>query len=172
MVRRTDIRLPDFKLPRVSLPALIAFGFCVIAVGIAYKSTGDNRLLMIAIPMLLALLIIPMIMTKLNENVATDVEEFHSDEAKLVKIKDINLSMVSEPVKVFGIVEKVSFRSLNRPRLDLRDNTGAIAVIMFTPLPEDIGVGDEVKVIGIVMRKYLLRGQSAVAGMSIAKINV
>ena len=59
---------------------------------------------------------------------------------------------------------------MNRPLLSIRDNTGTIPVIIFTSFPSDVMVGDKIQVVGMIMRKMLLRGNPAISGMSISKI--
>lgn len=120
--------------------------------------------------MLLALLAIPMILSALNQRTSAQVRELHSNKLKLEKIRHINLTRTGESVKIIGTVEKISFRWMNRPLLMVRDDTGTIPVIMFTPLPEEIRVGDRVKVIGMIMKKFFLRGEPAISGMSIENI--
>jgi hypothetical protein len=159
------------RLPRVSLPALIAFAICAAAVTIAFLNTRDYSLLRIALPMLLALLLIPMILSVLNRQVSSDIKELHADKLRLAKIQNINVSQVGEPVKITGTVEKISFQWLNRPLLSVRDNTGTIPVIMFTPLPGEIVVGDRVQVVGMIMRKLLLRGKPAISAISVGKLS-
>jgi len=158
------------RLPRISLPALIAFVICAIAVGIAFANSRDYHFLTIAIPMLLALLGIPMVLSVLNRQVSSDVDEFHADKVKLDKIQNINLTRAGEPVKIVGRVEKISFRWMNRPLLRVRDHTGTIPVIAVTQLPEGVAVGDTVKVVGMIMRRFFVRGNPAISGISIKKI--
>ncbi|MCD6230543.1 MAG: hypothetical protein J7J88_01480 [Dehalococcoidia bacterium] len=149
---------------------MIAFGLGVVATIIAIVNTRDYHLLTLAIPMLLALLVIPMIFSSLNQQVSSEIDEAHAARLKLEKIQNINMSRIGEPVKVIGTVEKISFRWMNRPLLSIRDNTGTIPVIIFTSFPSDVMVGDKIQVVGMIMRKMLLRGNPAISGMSISKI--
>lgn len=149
---------------------MIAFGLGVVATIIAVVNTQDYHLLTLAIPMLLALLVIPMILSSLNQQVSSEIDEVHAARLKLEKIQNINMSRIGEPVKVTGTVEKISFRWMNRPLLSIRDNTGTIPVIIFTSFPPDVMVGDKIQVVGMIMRKMLLRGNPAISGMSISKI--
>ncbi len=121
--------------------------------------------------MLLALLAIPMVLTMLNRQVSSNVREYNADKLKFEKIQNINLTRTGEPVKIVGTIEKISFRWMNRPLLSIKDNTGTIPVIMFTPPPEEIKVGDTIKVVGMIMRKFFLRGQPAISGISVEKIS-
>ena len=123
---------------------MIAFGLGVVATIIAIVNTRDYHLLTLAIPMLLALLVIPMIFSSLNQQVSSEIDEAHAARLKLEKIQNINMSRIGEPVKVIGTVEKVSFRWMNRPLLSIRDNTGTIPVIIFTSFPSDVMVGDKI----------------------------
>lgn len=120
--------------------------------------------------MLLALLAIPMMLSALNQRTSAQVRGLHSKKLKLEKIRHINLARTGESVKIMGRVEKISFRWMNRSILRVRDDTGVIPVIMFTPLPEEVRVGDRVEVIGMIMRKFFLRGEPAISGISIGTI--
>lgn len=111
-----------------------------------------------------------MIISMMNRQLSSDIRELHSNELKLDKIRHINLGRVGESVKIVGTIEKISFRWMNRSLLTVRDNTGTIPVTMFTPLPEEVRVGDRVEVVGMIMRKFLLRGKPAISGISIGKI--
>jgi RecJ-like exonuclease len=138
---------------------------------VVFANNRDHNFLYIAIPMLLALLVIPMVLTMLNRQVSSDVREYNTDKLKLEKIQNINLTRTGEPVKIVGTVEKISFRWMNRPLLNIKDKTGIIPVIVFTPFPEEIKVGDTIRVVGMIMRKFFLRGQPAISSISIEKIS-
>lgn len=120
--------------------------------------------------MLLALLAIPMILSRMNRQVSSDIKQLHSDKLKLNKIQHINLERAGESVKITGTVEKISFRWMNRSLLMVRDSTGTISVTMFTPLPGEIRVSDRVEVVGMIMRKFFLRGEPAISGISIRRM--
>ena len=165
-LRNEEVKI---RLPRLSLPALIAFAICAIAVVIAFLNSQDYHLLLIAIPMLLALLAIPMVLSKLNQNVSSNIMESDADKLKLDKTKNIDLTKAGEQVKIIGTVEKISFKWMNRPLLHIRDSTGTIPVIMFTQPSEEVTTGDTVQVVGMVMRQYILRGKPAISAISIGK---
>jgi len=61
-----------------------------------------------------------------------DMEPVYEAEAKTVRIRLINESMVGKPVRVEGIVERVHFQFLNRPQYLVADRSGEISVKMFT----------------------------------------
>jgi RecJ-like exonuclease len=91
-------------------------------------------------------------------------------EAKTIRVKLINESMVGKPVRIEGVVERVHFQFLNRPQYLVADRSGAISVKMFTSPDEDIKVNDIVEVLGQVIRRYIVTGDPVINCVSIRKI--
>jgi RecJ-like exonuclease len=100
-----------------------------------------------------------------------NLEPIYEAEAKTVRIKMINESMVGKPVRIQGVVERVYFQFLNRPQYLIADRSGEISVKMFTSSPEDIKVKDVVEVIGQVIKRYVVTGDPVVNCISIKKID-
>lgn len=121
------------------------------------------------IPTLICLLLIPMGLTYLSQNQYSDLIPVYETSAKDVKIREINESMVSKPIKIEGLVEEVRFRSLNRPHFIVGDKTGVTTVKMFTRPRNDIQKGDIVEVYGQVIRRYIFYGDPIVNGVDIRK---
>ncbi len=158
------------KLPGMSLIAWAAFAILVATVIVSFVHNKDYRFLAIAIPMLAALVIIPMVLTKMSQHAYSEAMPLYEKKAKFYKISNINLSKVGEVVKIRGVVDKVSFRWLNRPHLSINDGTGIISAILFTSLRESLEVGEEVEVLGTVMRGFPRRGLPAVSAISVRKL--
>jgi len=98
------------------------------------------------------------------------VPEYES-EAQKVRIRAINMNMIGKPVRVEGIVELVRFGFLDRPQFVVADKSGEISVKMFTAPKERIRKDDIVEVLGTVMKRYILVGESPVINcVSIRKI--
>jgi cytochrome c-type biogenesis protein CcmE len=153
----------------MSLIAWVAFIVCAIGATLSFIQNRDYRFLMMVIPMLLALLVIPIILSRMSQSVYRGAEVLYDQKAKFRRIKNVTLNSVGESVKIGGVVEKVTFRWLNRPHLLVNDGTGVISVIMFAAPPEEISVGDEVEVVGMVMRRFLIRGEAAISGVSVRR---
>ena len=92
-------------------------------------------------------------------------------EAQKVRIRAINMNMLGKPVRIEGVVERVSFDFLDRPQYMVADRSGEISVKMFTAPREKIRKDDIVEVLGTVMKRYVLVGEDAVINcVSIRKI--
>lgn len=129
----------------------------------------DTRFLLFAIPALLALLLIPMILAWMSRRTLQEAAEQNSPKARLYKIAKINLAMTGQVVSISGKVKKVSFQWLNRPHFHIEDGTGQIRVIMFTSPAEDIRQGDDVEVLGVVIKNIFKRSDPAVSAVSVKK---
>jgi len=154
----------------MSLIAWGAFVICTIAVIVSFVHSKDYRFLFFAISMLAALVIIPMVLARMSQRAYSDAVPLYEKRARLHKISKISLSKVGETVKVRGVVEKVSFRWLNRPHLTINDGTGTISAILFTSLGESIEVAEQVEVLGTVMRSFVHRRKPAVSAISVRKL--
>jgi len=95
----------------------------------------------------------------------------HSGSTRHYRIKQIDLAMTGSAVKISGTVRKVTFKWLNRPHFQVEDTTAQIRVIMFTSPSEDIQAGDEVEVLGLVMKNLFNRRMPIISAISIHKID-
>lgn len=77
--------------------------------------------------------------------------------------------MTGQVVSINGKVKKVSFQWLNRPHFHIEDGTGQIRVIMFTSPAEDIQQGDDVEVLGVVIKNIFKRSDPAISAVSVKK---
>ena len=157
--------------PRISPIILLVGGFFAILLAIAYYISRDSVLLVGGIPMLILLMIMPLGLNYMSQKEYADVRPQYEREARRVRIKQINLNMVGEPVRIEGVVEKVRFQFLNRPQYIVADRSGEISVRMFTHPGEKIQVDDVVEVLGMVMKRYVAAGDAIVNGVSIRKID-
>jgi RecJ-like exonuclease len=99
-----------------------------------------------------------------------DIKPHYEAQAKTVRIRLINESMVGKPVRVEGVVERVYFQFLNRPQYLVADRSGEISVKMFTSPDENVKVNDVVEVLGQVIRRYIVTGEPVINCVSIRKI--
>ena len=156
---------------KMSLISWIAFAVLAIAVIYSFVQSRDYRLLAFGIPMLAALVIIPMILTRMSQSTYSGAVPLYEKKAKLRKISNIDSSKVGEVVKIKGEVEKISFRWLNRPHLRIDDGTGAISAILFTSLRESISVGEQVEVLGTIIRAFPNRRSQVISAIDVKKLN-
>lgn len=95
---------------------------------------------------------------------------YYEAEAKKVRIKQITQAMISQPVRIEGLVEETRFTSLNRPHYIIADQSGVITVKMFTTPPEKIKKDTTVEVLGQVIRRYIFTGDPVINGVAIREI--
>jgi hypothetical protein len=156
---------------KVSIVAVAVFVFFTIFLLYASMYSPEVRSQLIwMIPALFMLLVIPMALNYMSRSQYNTLEPIYEAEAKPVRIKLINESMVGKPVRIQGVVERVYFQFLNRPQYLVADRSGAISVKMFTSSPEDIKVNDVVEVLGQVIKRYVVTGDPVVNCVSIRKI--
>jgi hypothetical protein len=156
---------------KVSIVAVAVFVFFTIFLLFASLYSPEVRSQLIwMIPALFLLLVIPMALNYMSRSEYNNLEPIYEAEAKTVRIKLINESMVGKPVRIEGVVERVYFQFLNRPQYLVADRSGAISVKMFTSSPEDIKVNDVVEVLGQVIKRYVVTGDPVVNCVSIRKI--
>ena len=156
---------------KVSIVAVAVFVFFTIFLLFASVYSPEVRSQLIwMIPALFLLLVIPMALNYMSRSEYNNLEPIYDAEAKPVRIKLINESMVGKPVRIQGVVERVYFQFLNRPQYLVADRSGAISVKMFTSSNEEIKVNDVVEVLGQVIKRYVVTGDPVVNCVSIRKI--
>ena len=156
---------------KVSIVAIAVFVFFTIFLLIAsiYSPAVRSQLIWL-IPCLLMLLLIPTALNYMSRKEYADITPVYEAEAKTVRIKLINKSMVGKPVRIEGVVEKVHYQFLNRPQYLVADRSGSIPVKMFTSPAEDVKVNDVVEVLGQVIQRYFVTGDPVINCVSIRKI--
>jgi len=156
---------------KVSIVAIAVFVIFSIFLFFASVFSPDVRSQLIwLIPGLFMLLVIPIALNYMSRSQYADIAPVYEAQAKTLRIKLINESMVGKPVRVEGVVERVHFQILNRPQYIVADRSGAISVKMFTSPDEDVKVNDIVEVIGQVIRRYIVTGDPVINCVSIRKI--
>ena len=155
---------------KISVISVAVFIIFTIILTISYLATRERSLLFWGIPTLAMLLLIPMALNYMSQSSYTDIIPMYEQEAKQVRIKAINVSMLGEPVRIKGIVERVYFKYLNRPQYLIADKTSEISVKMFTSPQEDIRENDIVEVLGTVMKRYIFTGDAIINCVSIKKV--
>jgi hypothetical protein len=157
---------------KVSIVAVAVFVFFTIFLLYASMYSPEVRSqLTWMIPALFMLLVIPIALNYMSRSQYNNLEPIYEAQAKTVRIKLINESMVGKPVRIEGVVERVYFQFLNRPQYLVADRSGEISVKMFTSSNEDIKVKDVVEVIGQVIKRYVVTGDPVVNCISIKKID-
>ncbi|MFA4860716.1 nucleotide-binding protein [Methanoregula sp.] len=158
----------DVKVSIVSIAVFVFFTLILIIASLFSPEVRSNLIWMI--PCLFLLLVIPVALNYMSRSEYADLTPQYEVEAKTVRVRLINESMVGKPVRIEGVVERVHFQFLNRPQFMVADRSGAISVKMFTSPDEDIKVNDIVEVLGQVIRRYIVTGDPVINCVSIRKI--
>jgi cytochrome c-type biogenesis protein CcmE len=162
------IRDIELRVTPIQIGVLLFF---VIFLIFAYLTSRSTTLLLFGIPMVIGLAVIPILLRHMSQSQYEALIPTYESEAQKVRIKAINTNMLGKPVRIEGVVERVSFDFLDRPQFMVADRSGEISVKMFTAPREKIRKDDVVEVLGTVMKRYLLVGQDPVINcVSIRKV--
>jgi len=162
------IRGIEVRISPVNAGVFLVFLFFLI---FAFWTSGNWTVLVYGIPMLLLLLIIPILLRFMSQSQYEELIPTYESEAQKVRIKAINMNMLGKPVRIEGVVERVTFGFLDRPQFLVADRSGEISVKMFTAPREKIRKDDIVEILGTVMKRYLLVGGDPVINcVSIRKV--
>ncbi|OPY38297.1 MAG: hypothetical protein A4E35_00720 [Methanoregula sp. PtaU1.Bin051] len=156
---------------KISIIAVAVFVLFTLLLLFTYFLTGERFLLIWGIPSLVLLLIIPSALNYMSQKEYAELEPVYRQQAKNIRIRMINESMVGQIVRLEGVVERVYFQFLNRPQYLVADRTGEISVKMFTSPQEKVNKGDVVEVLGMVIKRYIATGEAVVNCVSIKKID-
>jgi len=158
----------ELRITPIQIGVLLFFAIFLI---FAYWMSRSMILLLFGIPMVIGLAVIPILLRHMSQSQYETLVPTYESEAQKVRIKAINMNMLGKPVKIEGLVERVSFGFLDRPQYRVADRSGEISVKMFTAPREKIKVNDVVEVLGTVMKRYLLVGEDPVINcVSIRKV--
>jgi hypothetical protein len=158
----------ELRIAPIQIGVLLFFAFFLI---LAFFMSGSIILLAYGIPMIIFLAVIPVILRHMSQSQYETLIPTYESEAQKVRIKAINMNMLGKPIRIEGVVERVSFDFLDRPQYMVADRSGEISVKMFTAPREKIRKDDIVEVLGTVMKRYLLVGEDPVVNcVSIRKV--
>jgi hypothetical protein len=149
----------EVRISPIQIGALLFFAIFLI---FAYWMSRSAILLVYGIPMIICLAVIPVVLRHMSQSQYEALVPTYESEAEKVRIKAINMNMLGKPVRIEGVVERVSFDFLDRPQFLIADRSGEISVKMFTAPRERIQKDDIVEALGTVMKRYLVVGEDAV----------
>jgi hypothetical protein len=155
---------------RPSILAIAVFLFLTFLLVYTYYVTGERSLLIWGIPTLVFILLIPLVLNYMSQHEYAGLIPIYERDAKTVRVNQVNISMLQDPVRLTGIVEETHFQFLNRPSFLVGDRTGEISVKMFTAPEEKIRKGDRVEVLGQVIKRYIATGEPVINAVSIRKL--
>src|SRR4030042_2516053 len=134
---------------KVSIVAIAVFVIFTIFLIVASLSTPEiNSQLIWMIPALFMLLVIPTALNYMSRSQYANIAPVYEAEAKTVRIKLINESMVGKPVRIEGVVEGGYYQWMKRPQNLIAARSGSISVKMFTSPDEDVKQNDIVEGFG------------------------
>jgi hypothetical protein len=158
----------NVRISAIALAVVVLFTILLIW---AYVSSGNLILLAWGVPAVVLLLVIPMALNYMSQRQYAELVPVYEVEARPVRVKMINESMLNQIVRLEGVVERTYFQFLNRPQYMFADRTGEISVKMFTSPQETIKKGDVVEVLGMVIKRYVVGGEPVINCVSIRKID-
>lgn len=165
------MKIGDINI-KVSVIALAVFVFFTVLLIVASFISPEIRTHLIwMIPGLFLLLVIPLALNYMSQKEYAQLVPVYERDAKNVRVRMINESMIGSVVRIEGVVERTYFQFLNRPQYLVADRTGEISVKMFTSPLEDVQKGDVVEVLGMIIRRYVATGDPVINCVSIRKID-
>lgn len=160
-IKGTTVRVSIVQVGLVTALTLILLAYIFL--------TGDYRSLLWAVPVLAMLLIIPTALNYMSQSQYNDLIPDYEAEAVTVRLATIRPNDIGKIVRAEGVVERVLFKSLNRPQYLVADKSGEMSVKMFTTPGEDIKKGDVVVVLGQVIKRYVVVGDPVINAVSIRR---
>ncbi|WP_371415214.1 nucleotide-binding protein [Methanogenium sp. MK-MG] len=115
------------------------------------------------------LLAIPIALNYMSQSQYNDLIPYYEAEAVSVRVATIRPNDIGKIVRVEGVVERVLFKSLNRPQYLVADKSGEMSVKMFTTPKEDVKKGDVVEILGQVIKRYVVVGDPVINAVLIRK---
>jgi hypothetical protein len=110
--------------------------------------------LLCAIPFIIALTLIPLKISKMNNDLSQQLLPDYERDLSTTKIKDITKDMLNHQVKVIGTVEKIIYGVSPKPTVKIKDETGEILSLLLVPLPDEVKKGDKIELYGIITKHY------------------
>jgi hypothetical protein len=157
----------NVKVSTISVGVFVFFTLLLVIASMVDPDIRPHLLWMI--PSLFLLLVIPVALNYMSRSQYKDLEPVYEKEAKTVRVRLINESMIGKIVRIEGVVERIHFQFLNRPQYTVADRSGSISVKMFTSPDYDVKVNDIVEVYGQVIRRYMVTGEPVVNCVIIRK---
>lgn len=160
------IRGTTVRVSIIQLGLVIALTFILLSYVILSK---DYHSFIWGVPILIMLLVIPSALNYMSQRQYDDLIPYYEAEAISTRMAAIRPNDIGKIVRVEGVVERVLFKSLNRPQYHIADKSGVMSVKMFTSPKEDINKGDVVEVLGQVIKRYVVVGEPVVNAVAIRK---
>lgn len=151
---------------RMSLPGYAALGIATLMVMVAVAQSKNLYLLLTTLPMLAALIVIPLLLTRMNQRAMANVD---CSAAKPCRLDQLQQKGNLYPVRVRGTVANVAFAWMNRPHITITEGDASVKVIMFTAPQVTIKEGDYVEAVG-TLRSFGFGKEKKIWGVRVMAI--
>ncbi len=143
--------------------------FCLSMFTITGVGMGDYIIIGWGVLFAIVLLVIPAYnsysVSKSYEKLLPEYER----ESKYYRIAGIHDAMLGKPVRIRGEVEKVKGKLICRPAFTINDGSCSIVAQHGAPIDLDIKVGDNVEVVGMVVKRFTFFGKMVIHLIGIKK---
>ncbi|EHP85777.1 OB-fold nucleic acid binding domain-containing protein [Methanotorris formicicus] len=146
------------KHTKASPSATISIIFWITIVVLATTFSKNIWIFILSIPFIVGLIVIPLKISKMNNEISEQLIPLYEKNAKSYKIKDITKETLNQWVKVSGIVEKVIYGLSPKPTIKIKDETGEIFANLIVAPNDNIKKGDKVEIYGVVTKHYKFFG--------------
>jgi len=133
--------------------------------------TGKTSFIIWGIPLCIILLLLPILSTYKLGGEYKKLSPDYENLAVPYRLSDINQSLQGHAVKIEGTVKNARNIWMGRPRYTISDGITSIIVFRSLPLDEPVAIGENVSVLGMVVKKYAANGGMSVHAVDVKKIS-
>ena len=164
------MKIKGVKISLAPMHYIVVIFFLALFVW-SYIATQDAMFLYWGVPLSLCLFLIPLINSySVGKQYITLLPEYEAV-SKPCRIKQIGRPMEGKPVRIEGVVQGLKGRFINRPGFKIFDGSGTVVAQRSSPLDIDIRVGDNIEVVGMVVKRYAFAGDYVVHAIGVKKID-
>ena len=143
--------------------------FCLSMFAITGVGMGDYTIIGWGVLFAIVLLVIPAYnsysVSKSYEKLLPEYEA----QSKYYRIAGIHDAMLGKPVRIRGEVEKVKGKLICRPAFTINDGSCSIVAQHGAPIDLDVRVGDNVEIVGMVVKRFTFFGKMVIHLIGIKK---
>lgn len=164
------MKIKGVKISLAPMHYIVVIFFLALFVW-SFFATKDPMFIYWGVPLSLFLLVIPLFNSySVGRQYVTLLPEYEAA-SKPCRIKQIGRPMEGKPVRVEGVVQSLKGRFINRPGYKIFDGSGTVIAQRSTPLDIDIRIGDNIEVVGMVVKRYAFAGDYVVHAIGVKKID-
>lgn len=163
------MRIKGVKL-HLSPVILGVFLFFVVVFIACAIATGERVYVIWGLPFSCLLIVLPLISAYNLGSQYLKLRPEYEEAAVPHKIRNVNNALMGHAVRVEGVVQTIRLKWLGRPRYTIYDGSASILTFRSLPPDEPIAVGDNVEVIGMVVKKFAIAGAMSIHAVIIRKV--